>query len=171
MVLIRDKDTASVNTAAFEQAVQDDRGFTLIELLMVFIVLGILAQMTTLVVLDMKSRSHDLMALSDGRNLVTVIRDNFVDLVDVDYTHNPGDGPNIGTVDTGGAPRTEPVFRLSPGVDVTLTGKSDPTAPGTGFVQGTFYHTDGTDDPITPSGKREFYFVVDELGTDVLATF
>lgn len=152
------------------EKLQNDKGFTLIEMLMVFIVLGILAQMTSLVVIDLKSRSHDLMAISDGRNLVTVIRDNFVDLADVDYTHNPGDGRDIGTVDTGGAARS-PVFTLSPGVEVTLTGKSDPALPGTGLVVATLYHTAGTTDTTTPSGKREFYYLIDELGTDVLATF
>ena len=146
---------------------KDDSGFTFVELLMVFVVLGILAQLTGLFVLDIKSRSYDLTAFSDGRNLVTVVRENFVSRTDVDYTHFPGGGPEIGTVDTGGGPR-DPVFRLSPGVEATIIGDSDPTKPLLGFVTAIMYHTSGTEEG---GGRREYTFIVDELGNDVLPTY
>ena len=146
---------------------KDDSGFTFIELLMVFVVLGILGQLTTLFVIDVKSRTYDLTAFSDGRNLVTVVRDNFVDRADVDYTHNPGDGSDVGDVDTGGGPR-DPVFRLSPGVEATINGDSNPANPGLGFVAATVYHTFGTEEG---GGRRQYTFIIDELGNDVLATF
>ena len=149
---------------------KDNKGFTFIELLMVFIVLGILAQISLTFMIDLRSRSSDVTALSDGKNLVTVVRNNFINLDDVNYTHNPADGPDIGAMDVGGSPRPA-VFTLSPGVEVTITGTSDPANPGTGLVVATFYHTSGTTDGTTGSNRREFYYVVDELGSDVLATF
>ncbi len=152
------------------EKLKDNRGFTFIELLMVFVVLGILAQIGMTFMLDLRSRSSDVTALSDGRHLVTVVRNNFVNLDDVDYTHNPGDGSDIGAIDTLGTPR-DPVFTLSSGVEVTITGESDPSLPGTGIAVATIYHTSGTADGTTASGRREFFFVVDELGEDTLATF
>ena len=149
------------------KVLKDNKGFSFIELLSVLVVLGILAQLTGLLVLDMRSRSYDLMAFSDGRNMVTIVRDNFVARADVDYTHNPGDGSAIGAVDTGGGART-PVFNMSPGVEATINGESNPATPGMGFVTATVYHTSGTKEG---GGRRQFTFIIDELGTDVLATF
>jgi prepilin-type N-terminal cleavage/methylation domain-containing protein len=150
---------------------KNNRGFTLIELLMVFVVMGIMAQMGLTFVLDLKSRSSDIMAISDGRNFVTVVRNNFVYRDDVDYTHNPGDGSNLGTVDTSGNPRPEgPVFTMSPGVEVTINGDSDPDDDAN-IVVATFYHSAGTADAGSGSGKREFYYVIDQLGDDILATY
>ena len=153
------------------RTLKNSKGFTMIELFMVFAVLGILAQISLTFMIDLRSRSSDVMALSDGKNLVTVIRNNFIALDDVKYTHNPGDGPNIGTISTDGGARPA-VFTLSPGVEATITGESDPDAPGAGLVVATLYHESGTKMGLpSASGRREFYFVVDELGEDTLATF
>ncbi len=153
------------------EKVQNESGFTVIELLMVMLILGLLAQMSMTFWIDLQSRSHDVAAISDGRNLVTVVRNNFVNLDDVDYTHAPGGGSDIGTVDTGGAARPEgPVFTMSPGVEATITGDSDPSNPGSGLVVATIYHTSGTKE-ATASGRREYFFTIDELGADILATF
>jgi len=154
---------------------KDNRGFTFIELLMVFIVLGIMAQMALTFMIDLRSRSSDVTAIADGRNLVTVVRNNFVNLDDVDYKHNPGDGPNIGTVDTSGAPILQgPVFTLSPGVKAHITAASFSGIPDQGFFEAWLCHESGT--KVAAAGKtgewrKEFYYVVDELGSDVLPTF
>jgi prepilin-type N-terminal cleavage/methylation domain-containing protein len=146
---------------------KDHRGFTLIELLSVFIVLGILAQISFVYVLDMRSRAHDTMAISDGRNLFTAVRDNFVNLDDVDYTQVNGRG--VGVQTTGGAER-DPVFTLSPGVRMrTIAGSSG--TPDMGFFQVYLYHENGTDLP-TPSGKKEFYYLASEPADQyILAEF
>lgn len=139
-----------------------NEGFTLIELLMVFIVLGILSQMVLVFTLDLRTRSHDLMALADGRNLVTVVRNNFVNLEDVNYEHDPSDGRDIGTVDTSDNPR-EPVFTLSPGVRARIeTGSCSNGVPEDGYFEAFLYHESGSDDPSTSSGKREFWYIADE---------
>jgi len=139
-----------------------NKGFTLIELLMVFIVLGILSQIALVFMLDLRTRSHDVMALADGRNLVTVVRNNFVNLEDVNYEHDPSDGQEIGTVDTSANPR-EPVFTLSPGVRARIeTGSRSNGIPEDGYFEAFLYHEGGTSDPVPSSGKREFWFIADE---------
>lgn len=146
---------------------KDHRGFTLVELFVVFLVIGIMAQMTLVFVLEMKARSHDVMAISDGRNLFTAVRDNFVNLEDVDYTQVSGS--EVGVQTTGGAGRP-PVFTLSPGVRVrTIVGSSG--TPDMGFFQVYLYHEGGTDLP-TPSGKKEFYYLASEPAAQyILAEF
>jgi prepilin-type N-terminal cleavage/methylation domain-containing protein len=155
---------------------KDNRGFTFIELLMVMIVMGIIAQIALVFMIDLRSRSSDLLAMSDGRNLVTIARANFVNLDDVKYDHNPGDGPDIGTLDTGNNPRPDgPVFTLSPGVKAKITaGSESPGTPDLGFLEVYLCHESGTKvgaAGMTGEGRKEYYYVVDELGTDILATF
>ena len=151
---------------------RNSRGFTLVELLMVFIVLAAVAQAGLVYWFDLRTRSSDVIALSDGRNLVTVVRNNFINLDDVQYDHNPGDGDNIGDADTAGNPRP-PVFTLSPGVRARIVIGSESTGvPEQGYYEAYLFHVDGTNDGMSPSGKREFYYVADEAN-DVysLATF
>ena len=140
----------------------DNKGFTFVELLMVFIVLGILAQVGLTFMLDLRKRSSDVMAISDGKNLITVVRNNFVNLDDVDYTKI--NGSDIGVETTGGSGRVE-VFTLSPGVNIVVTAGSESNGtPDTGFFEAWLYHDNGTDDPAstTGCGKREFYYYADE---------
>jgi prepilin-type N-terminal cleavage/methylation domain-containing protein len=140
----------------------NEKGFTLIELMMVMIILGILSQMGLTFALDIRTRSYDAVALADGKNLMTVATTAFTISEDVDFNHVPADGSEVGVLDTGGSPRP-PAFTLSPGVkaDITHTGALN---PGSGFITAFIYHENGTDDTIPPSnsGKREFYFTLDE---------
>jgi len=146
---------------------KNHRGFTLIELLMVFIVIGILAQMTLVFVLELKARTHDVMAISDGRNLFTTVRENFVNLEDVDYTQV--NGSEVGVQTTGGAARS-PVFTLSPGVRIREIAGTSGT-PDMGFFQVYLFHEGGTDYP-TGSGKKEFYYLASEPADQyILAEF
>ena len=140
----------------------DNKGFTFIELLMVFVVLGILSQIALTFMIDLRSRSSDVMAITDGKNLITAVRNNFVNLEDVDYTKI--NGSDIGVETTGGDSRL-PVLTLSPGVNVVVTGGSESNGtPDTGFFEAWLYHENGTDDPAstTGCGKREFYYYADE---------
>lgn len=146
--------------------IKNTDGFTLIELLMVMIILGILMQMSLLFVLDLRQRAFDATALADGKNLMTVAGNSFIGLDDVDFTHTSADGSQIGVLDTGGSPR-QPIFNLSPGVRAVIFGSS-PGIPGGGLVTARVYHINGTND-LTPSGKREFWFSIDEMTSAISA--
>jgi hypothetical protein len=141
--------------------VKDNKGFTFVELLTVMICLGVLVQMAWNFMGDMRRRSSDVSALADGRNLITVVRANFINLDDVNYRHNPDQGPQIGTKDRGNKPR-DPVFTLSPGVKARIVPGSESGLLHQGYYEAYLYHAAGTDDPITPSGKREFWYLADE---------
>jgi hypothetical protein len=141
------------------RSVKDNKGFTFVELLTVIICLTVLVQMAWNFFGEMRRRSYDVSAVSDGRNLMTVVRANFVHEDDVDYTHNPGDGANIGTKDTSGNPRAA-VFILTPGVNAKILGESG-TALG-GSFDAILWHEGGTDDPASDSGKREFWYFAEE---------
>jgi prepilin-type N-terminal cleavage/methylation domain-containing protein len=143
----------------------NEKGFTFIELLMVMIILGILTQMATTFVLDLRKRAFDAVALSDGKNLMSIAGNVILVLEDVDFTHTPADGSDIGVLDTSSSPRAA-IFTMSQGVQAGITGQSD-TTPGSSFIAANLFHPHGTDDPITPSGKREFYFFFDEATSTI----
>ena len=141
---------------------KDNKGFTLVELLMVFLVLGILAQMAWTFLLDLRTRSFDVTAVADGRNLITVVRNSFVTLEDINYTSISG--TQMGVKTTGGVDRV-PVFTFTSGVRAVVTGGSESTGiPDTSFFEAYLYHENGSADSAstTGSGKREFYYLADE---------
>ncbi len=145
----------------------DERGFTFIELLMVMVVLSILFQISLTLMIDLRKRAYDAAALADGKQMMNVATAVLLNFEDVDLNHRPPDGPQVGVKKTSGGPR-DPVFTLSPGVraDITHTGG---LVPGSSYVSAYFYHIDGTNDadPISHSGKREFYFTLDELSSTI----
>jgi competence protein ComGC len=142
--------------------IRDNKGFTFIELMMVMTMLMILVQMAWNFFGDMKKRSSDVTAVADGRNLMTVVRANFVNQDDIKYDHNPADGSEIGTVDTGGNPRS-PVYKLSPGVMARIEPGSVSGVVLQGYYEAYLFHERGTADATTPSGRREFWYLADEL--------
>ncbi len=149
---------------------KDNRGFTIIEFFIVFMIIGILAQIAFVFVLDLKTRTSDVVAITDGRNLMTIVRDNFVNLEDVDYTQT--NGSDIGVKTVGGVARP-PVFTLSSGVRIRVeAGSQTDGTPENGYFEAYLYNMNGTSDAINPSGKREFYYLADEaFRTYTLATF
>jgi len=147
---------------------KDDKGFTLIELLMVMIIMGILAQMGMTYFQDLRDRSYDVVAIADGKNLMIATGNAFVLLEDVDFTHTPADGREVGTQRWSGGAR-DPIYTLSSGVKAVIVGQSE-TSPGNSIVTAYLYHENGTDDPgasFTGSGKREFYFFIDEFSSSI----
>ena len=143
------------------EKLKDNSGFTFIEILMVMIMIGIMAQMAMNFMGDLRYRSSDVSAVTDGRNLITAVRGNFVYLEDVNYTHNPGDGPEIGATDTSGNPR-DPVFTLTRGVKARIEPGSESGVAEQGYYEAYVFHENGTPDS-TPSGRREFWYLADEL--------
>jgi type II secretory pathway pseudopilin PulG len=140
---------------------RDNKGFTLIEIMMVIICLIVLVEMAWNFMGDMRKRSSDIAAVSDGRNLITVVRSNFINRDSVNYQHNPGQGSEIGTKDRVNNPRP-PVFTLSAGVKAKIVPGSESGVLTQGYYEAYLWHEDGTDDPMSPSGKREFWYLADE---------
>lgn len=144
-------------------------GFSMIELLMVLIILGILAQMAMTFALDIRKRAFDATALTDGKNLMTFVGNSFLALDDVTFEHTPGEGPDIGVLTADKTTvRPTPIFTLSDGVRAMII-HDDPGIASGGFVEARVYHVNGTPDPMNPSGKREFWFTIDEMTSTISA--
>lgn len=148
--------------------IKNTNGFTLIELLMVIIILGILSQMSMSFAIDLRKRAYDATALSDGKNLMTAVGNSFLALDDVTFEHTAMDGREVGVMAADGStPRSTSAFMLSNGVRAEIV-HDDPSLPGGGYVEARVYHIHGTPD-VTPSGKREFWFSLDEMTSFISA--
>jgi prepilin-type N-terminal cleavage/methylation domain-containing protein len=141
--------------------VKGSSGFTFVEIMMVMIMLSVLFHLAWNFMGDMRKRSSDVSAVADGRNLMTAVRASFINLDDVSYDRDPGEGREIGTEDTLGNGRPA-ILTLSPGVRARIVGGSKSGKLGEGYLDATLFHIDGTPAP-TPSGKREFWFFASEL--------
>lgn len=148
--------------------IRNTDGFSMIELLMVLIILGILAQMAMTFALDIRKRAYDATALTDGKNLLGFIGNSFLALEDVTFEHTDADGREVGFMAADGVtPRSTPIFILSAGVKAVIS-HADPGIPSGGYVEARVYHINGTPD-LTPSGKREFWFSIDEMTSFISA--
>ncbi|MDP3282955.1 MAG: prepilin-type N-terminal cleavage/methylation domain-containing protein [Desulfobacterales bacterium] len=139
---------------------KEDKGFTFLELIIVIGILSILSQIGLDYYISYRAKAFDAAAINDGRQLVNAVVNNLVAFDDVDYSHDGSDDNRVGAFDTSGNPR-EPVLYLSPSVRARLLeGENDNT--GEGFMQAYLYSEGGTRDTSSPSGRREFYCIVDE---------
>jgi len=137
------------------------KGFTLIELMIVIGMVGILASIASFNYTAFKVKAYDATALADARNLVDTMVIATLGEEDVDYT-KVNTGGAVGNLDTGGNPRS-PVFVLSSGVEALIVGDSNQGASGDAtIVTAIIYHTKGTDNPATFSGKKEFLCDINE---------
>jgi prepilin-type N-terminal cleavage/methylation domain-containing protein len=143
------------------ERVRDQRGFTLHELLIVMAILGILMQIAVVSMMEMRRSALDTSAISDARNLIEAAMNKFIDKADVNLVHTTGDGREVGNTTIAGVAR-KPVFTLSPGVKARVVGSSDWTGDGNGYMEAWLYHPNGNEDTTTPSGRREFYCIIDE---------
>lgn len=139
----------------------NNNGLTIIELIVVIAIIGLLAQIAVPEYLNYRRKAYDVAAMNDGKQLVNVVTNNIISSDDVDYTHNESDGNIVGEVDTSGNPRS-PVIFLSPSVRARITGDNDISNMGNGYMEAFIYSVDGTSDSATPSGRKEFYCIVDE---------
>ncbi len=129
-------------------------GFTLLELVLVVLLIGILAQIGLSYMVNFQAKAKDSIAIHDGRNLLTNVESSFANREVVDYEHVPADGRGVG------APT---VFTLNRGVMARITaGSQSDGSDGTGWFEAYLYHSNGTKDPISLSGKREFYYFIDQ---------
>ena len=147
-------------TKAFK-GVRDERGFSLHELMIVMAIMGILMQVAMLSMMEMRRSALDTSAISDARNLIEAATSKFIDKADVSLTRAAGEGREVGYTTIGGAAR-KPVFTLSSGVHARVIGSSDWAGDGNGYMEAWVYHPNGNEDLGTPSGRREFYCIIDE---------
>lgn len=129
------------------------RGFTMIELAVVIAIIGVLSTIAVKSFIESRVHLVDAVALAETRGLGKAVIDAFLEEEDVDFTHNIGDGPIIGALDTTGNPR-KPVFRFSPGIRVTIVGSSNVGGTGKGMCAATVTHT---------NGSKTYNLLVDEV--------
>jgi prepilin-type N-terminal cleavage/methylation domain-containing protein len=141
--------------------IRDERGFSLHELIIVMAIMGVLMQIGMLSMMEMRRSALDTSAISDSRNLIEAAMNKFMDKADVSLTRASGAGREVGNRTIGGASRA-PVFTLSPGVNARVIGSSDWAGDGNGYMEAWVYHPNGNEDGSTPSGRREFYCIIDE---------
>jgi prepilin-type N-terminal cleavage/methylation domain-containing protein len=144
---------------SYFQKFKENKGFTTIELVIVIGIISILSQIAFDLYADYKAKAYNAAAINDGRNLVSVVVNNLVSYDDVDYTHDENDDNRIGGFDTDGNTRS-PVLILSKGVRARIVGENDTT--GNGYMEAYLYSMGGIKDLSTPSGRREYYCIVDE---------
>ena len=140
---------------------KDEQGFTLHELLIAMAIMMVLAQMALISMMEMRRSALDTSALSDSRNLIDSAMNKFMDKADVNLVHASNEGREVGDTTNSGAARS-PVFTLSPGVQARVIGSSDWAGDGNGYMEAWVYHPGGNEDLATPSGRREFYCIIDE---------
>ena len=129
------------------------RGFTMIDLAVVIAIISVLSTIAVKSFIESRVHLVDAVALAETRGLGKAVIDAFLEEEDIDFTHNIGDGPVIGALDTAGNPR-KPIFRFSPGIRATIVGSSNVGGTGKGMCTATVIHTNGSE-PYT--------FVIDEI--------
>lgn len=147
-------------------------GFSLPELAIVIAIMSMLSAIAIFNFTDSRKKAFDTLALRDAMNLITVVHDNIFDDLDVDYTHNRGDGSQIGTKKTDGSAR-ESVFILSKGVDAVSTGFS--SGDTMSKIDICVFHAAGTvvGDGWLPgiTDRKVFNINIDEESGDVQTSF
>ena len=132
--------------------IDDRQGFTMTELVVVIAIVCVLASIAIKSYMDSRMHMMDAAALAEARGLGKSVINVFLDGGDVDLTHNPGDGPQIGALDTGGNSR-KPVFHMSDEMEALIFGSSDFGGTGKGSCEAWVSH---------PLGSRTYYLLIDE---------
>ena len=137
---------------------------------MCLLIVGILGAMGTMYMADLKNRSSDSQAYTEGRHLLTALNDAFLGDEDVDFdTGGSLDGVtgDLGAFTVDGDPRT-PIFAVSDNVRVRMSG-SNGTQPDDGDVTLYIWSPSGSDDAFATNndGKKEFQIIIVEATGDM----
>jgi prepilin-type N-terminal cleavage/methylation domain-containing protein len=142
----------------------DQRGFTLVELIVCFLIIGLLSSMGALYLADIRNRSGDSQAYTEGRHLITAISDAMLADEDVDFANTKGadeeiQGP-VGTHLSDGSGTRTPIYNLSGDIRARIVG-TNAEDPGDGEITVYLWSVKGSND-TSPSGKREYFYYIDE---------
>ena len=118
---------------------KNSSGFTLLELMVVIAIVGVLASIALTSFISTRTKVLEAAALAEARTLGKVVFNAFLDGIDVDLTHNVGDGPAIGEFDNFGNPRA-PLFKLSNGLVAEISGGSNAGGSGIGVCDADVWH-------------------------------
>jgi len=159
----------------------NSKGYSLMELMMVLSIIAIVSQIGFSAWLDNKRRAYDATAVADTRNLIEAIVNDMVGAEDVLYSHDPEDGPRIGSwtkgddtnwdVDNKGEKR-KPSLYLSPGVKAFIRGATD-VVDSNGITNTTvtafLWHSGGTpwSGVTNLDNLREFSAVINEQKEEI----
>lgn len=152
----------------------DQAGFTLVELMVAFMIVAILSTIGMYYYADVRARSADSQAFTEGRGMVTALNDAFLAEEDVYF----GDGSTVvagsgvGSLESDGSTSRTPIFTVSTDIRVRLDGDNDSSVAGDGYIMAEVWNITGSDDATTPSGKKEYTYIIDEgSGTVSTPTF
>lgn len=150
-------------------SLKDTSGFTFVELMIIIAIISVLASIAMFNYMPMRAKAMDSAAMSDARNLVNSITNAAMSNEDIDYT-KINTGGAVGGMDSAGNPRS-PIFVLSQGVAASIVGDSNQGASGNATLFfATIYHTGGTSDPASASGRKEYSCIVDEIAGTTMVT-
>ncbi len=148
---------------------RNQHGFTLLELMIVMAILGVLSAISAFWMLDIFHAARDTAAITDAKNLLTIIHNNFLDNESVQYDSMGPDGSRLGITEEDGATPRVSVYGLSPGVKIKFIttpniSSSNPDVLGT--FNAWLYHSLGTKDPLDISlagvGRKVVQCTIDE---------
>ncbi len=136
---------------------KNNRGFTILELLTVLGIINILASIAILPYMSMRAKGADSVAVSDARNIVTAVNENFIGRNYPDYSVHSGQKVGL-------KPDGTYAFTLSEGVKMIILSASPMNAGmGNGKLEALFYHVSGSpDNNPAPTDRRVYYILVDE---------
>jgi type II secretory pathway pseudopilin PulG len=141
----------------------------MMELMVVIAILGVLGAISSLWMMDTFHSARDTAALSDAKNLITIINNNFLDNESIRYDSLSADGSQIGVMEEDGTTPRVSVYGLSPGVEIkfiTTPNISSKNPDVQGFFDAWLYHPMGTPDPLDLSlsgvGRKVIQCAIDE---------
>lgn len=138
------------------------QGFTLVELLVSFFIVAALAAMGMMYMADVRKRSGDAVAISEGRNLMNVVSQAVLQREDVDLNHAFSGGNKIG------ADPDNPIYTLPDRVRAEITVLDDLSTGDSYNLEIRIWHAEGSDGTaLSLDGRREFVFTIDEASGTV----
>jgi hypothetical protein len=130
-------------------------------------ILAVLSGITMLWMMDMFHHARDTAALTDAKNLITVVNNNFLDNESVLYDAIRDN--QLGVMEEDGTTPRKAAYGLSPGVEIKFISSpnlSSRQATVNGIFQAWLYHDLGTPDPLDFSGagvgRKVIQLIIDE---------